>query len=103
MARIDETEVRHVARLACLELDDGELARLTRELEGVLAHMDRIGDLALEPAGPDPEGRDLEPVLRPDRPDPDPLAFGPGAMAPDWHDGFFVVPRLASLGDRDAP
>ncbi len=103
MARIDETEVRHVASLARLALEDGEVERLTRELEGVLAHMDRIGSLELGPAGPEPEGRDLAPASRPDRPDPDPLAFGPEAMAPDWRDGFFVVPRLASLGDRGAP
>lgn len=103
MARIDETDVRHVARLARLELDESEVARLTRELEGVLAHMDRIAGLELEPAGPDPEGRGLTPVLRPDRPDADPLAFGPEAMAPDWRDGFFVVPRLAALGERGAP
>jgi aspartyl-tRNA(Asn)/glutamyl-tRNA(Gln) amidotransferase subunit C len=103
MARIDEGQARHVAHLARIELDDGEIARLVRELEGVLSHMDRIAELELAPAGPDPEGRGLEPVLRPDSADPDELAFGPETMAPDWRAGFFVVPRLASFGEREAP
>lgn len=102
MARIDADEVRRVARLARLALAGEEVERLTGELEGVLARMDQIAQLEAGPGDGGPEGRGLEPVLRPDAPGSDALAFGPGSMAPDWRDGFFVVPRLASLGDGEA-
>jgi len=105
MARIDEEEVRRVARLARLALDGEAVARLAVELEGVLAHMDEIARLEEGPAGEDegPEGRGLDARLRPDAPGSDPLAFGPERMAPEWKDGFFVVPSLASLAEREAP
>lgn len=103
MERIGEDEVRRVARLARLELDDPAVERLAGELEAVLEHMDEIARLETEEGGTGPEGRGLVPRLRADAPGSDALAFGPRHMAPAWRDGFFVVPRLASLGDREAP
>ncbi len=103
MPGIDDREVRHVASLARIELDEEEVARLARELEGVLSHMDRIAELDLDTDGRGPEGRSLASVLRSDEPNPDPMALRPADMAPDWRSGFFVVPRLSSLGEREAP
>ena len=39
--------------------------------------------------------------LRDDRIDSDPLDRKLEALAPDWHEGFFVLPRLPAL-DADA-
>jgi len=46
---------------------------------------------------PGPADRGLAPRLRDDEVSSDPLAFGPFELAPEWRDGFFVVPRLPAL------
>lgn len=109
MSEIDPEQVRHVARLARLELSDEEVDRLSEELGRVLsrfreleeAEEDGGGDGTGEDPAADAPGAEPEaggPGLRPDRPDADTLARGPGELAPEWEDGFFLVPRLRALG-----
>ena len=43
--RITETEVRRVAELANLALHEDEIARLTRDLDGILSHIDKLNEL----------------------------------------------------------
>lgn len=100
VSEIDEQKVREVARLARLGLGDGEAARLAREMSGILGHFDALDRLEGEGEAAGPQGRDLEPRTRADAPGPDPLAYGPEDMAPDWRGGFFVVPRLPALGEE---
>jgi aspartyl-tRNA(Asn)/glutamyl-tRNA(Gln) amidotransferase subunit C len=50
--KITESEVRNVAGLANLELTDSEIARLRKDLDEILTHMDTLGELdtsAVEP------------------------------------------------------
>ena len=110
MSEIDREQVRHVARLARLQLSEEEVDRLSDELERVLSRFRELEEAEVdgtghgtgeEPAGASPG---VEPEtdgsgLRPDEPDADPLARGPGELAPEWKDGFFLVPRLRALGD----
>lgn len=94
MMSIDEDEVRHVARLARLELEEDEVGRLADELGRILDHFDELREAELDDVpGPDGDGGGL----RPDVPSSDPMAAGPGRAAPDWRDGFFVVPRLPGM------
>lgn len=110
MTGIDRETVRRVARLARLELSEGEVDRLAEEMGDVLSRFRELeaaedatdagrpgeGEEAPPAAPTAPE--DSDSALRPDRPDADPLARPPGEMAPEWEDGFFLVPRLRSLG-----
>ena len=89
---IDREQVLHVARLARLELDDDEVERMTRELSGILDHVDRIGNLDLEGVEPTSHVVALENVLRADEPWaslPRDVAL---ASAPDPQDGAFRAP-----------
>ncbi|MDP2496387.1 MAG: hypothetical protein Q8W44_00205 [Candidatus Palauibacterales bacterium] len=110
MSEIDREQVRHVARLARLELSGEEVDRLADELGRVLSRFRELEEAEVDGAGPgtgeEPAGEsaDVEAEgdgsgLRPDEPDADPLARGPGELAPEWEDGFFLVPRLRALGD----
>lgn len=45
---IDEQTVRHVARLARLGLDEGEIVRMQAELSGILEHVEHIRGLDLD-------------------------------------------------------
>ena len=110
MSEIDREQVRHVARLARLELSGEEVDRLSDELGRVLSRFRELEEAEVEGTGHGTgeesagESADVEAGgdgsgLRPDEPDADPLARGPGELAPEWEDGFFLVPRLQALGD----
>lgn len=100
MDEIDEARVRGIAHLARLELRDAEVARLVGELEAILDHFAELADV--EPAsGRGSVHGDLSPRLRADVPSADPLSVPPRAFAPDWRDGFFVVPRLSAMADDE--
>jgi aspartyl-tRNA(Asn)/glutamyl-tRNA(Gln) amidotransferase subunit C len=78
--------------LARLRLSDEDVERMAGELSGVLAHVDRIGELDLDGVEPTTHVVSLENVLRPDEPRP---SWPKEAMldrAPDPADGAFRVP-----------
>jgi aspartyl-tRNA(Asn)/glutamyl-tRNA(Gln) amidotransferase subunit C len=99
--KLTETQVRHVANLANLNLTDTEVVRMAQDLDSVLDHMDRL-------AGIDTEG--VEPMaqviyetdgttagngtLRPDverAPLDNEVAL---ANAPMRGNGYFKVPKV---------
>lgn len=107
---ISPGEVRRIAALAALELDDDEVDRLAGELSDILGHFELLrgaedaepltaegAERAEEVSGgvAESEGRAR---LRPDEPVADRLEADPGADAPGWAAGFFTVPRLGSHG-----
>lgn len=67
---IDRAQVLHVARLARLALDEGEVERMSRELSDVLAHIEKIGELDLEGVAPTSHVVDVVNALRADEPRP---------------------------------
>jgi aspartyl-tRNA(Asn)/glutamyl-tRNA(Gln) amidotransferase subunit C len=67
---IDRDQVLHVARLARLRLDDAELERMSKELSGILDHVERISELDLDGVEPTTHVIELQNVLRPDEPRP---------------------------------
>jgi aspartyl-tRNA(Asn)/glutamyl-tRNA(Gln) amidotransferase subunit C len=88
---IDRDEVRHIARLARLELTDEEVDRMAAELAGVLAHIERIAALDLDDVAPTSHVVAVENALRADEPVPSlprerALADAPAVAA----DGFAV-------------
>lgn len=64
---IDRDQVLHVARLARLNLSDDEVDRMSRELSGILEHVEAITALDLEGVEPTTHVEDLANVLRADR------------------------------------
>jgi Asp-tRNA(Asn)/Glu-tRNA(Gln) amidotransferase C subunit len=97
-------EVDRIAELALLRLQEGEAERLTREMNRILEHADRLrsvaGDLDARPGDGASEGgevgTDSLEVLTGVRvraaEEPDPLGCGPSDFAPRFKDGFFLVP-----------
>ena len=103
-AGVTEDDVRAIAALARLRPREAAFGRLTVELNRILGHVRALE--ALDLSGPGPEGaasqgrpRSRDPGTRPD-------ALGPDAaqaLAPDWREGFFVVPRLPALEAARSP
>ena len=65
---IDRDQVLHVARLARLRLDEGEIDRMSSELSSVLDHIEKISELDLAGVEPTSHVVPLENVLRADEP-----------------------------------
>ncbi|HEU5039917.1 MAG TPA: Asp-tRNA(Asn)/Glu-tRNA(Gln) amidotransferase subunit GatC [Gemmatimonadales bacterium] len=97
---IGRDEVRHVARLAELAVPEEELDRLVQQLNRIVeyvAQLDRLpAAAAVEPFLPGPRAV----ALREDAPGSVPLARPPAELAPEFADGFFLVPRHEAMEDQ---
>jgi len=91
---MDRDEVRRIAALARLELDDDALEQAARELAGILAFVETLRRLDLEgfePSAFAPPGA----PLREDVPNGRRLSNEAAlAAAPAAEDGFFLVPPI---------
>ena len=93
---IKRSDVEKVAALARLELGDDEFEALTRDCQSILEYFEAIREVDVE--GATPAGALEHPApTRDDRVEHDPLERPPAEMAPDWREGFFVLPRLPAL------
>ncbi len=88
---ISAADVRHIARLARLELSEAEVARFQRELSSILDYVAQLESLeaahAQEPSPPDQPLRADEPFAWPD-------VQALHREAPGFEDGFYRVPRV---------
>jgi aspartyl-tRNA(Asn)/glutamyl-tRNA(Gln) amidotransferase subunit C len=99
---VKDADVRHIAALARLGLDEGRIPSLVAELNGILAHMavlSAVDTSAVDAAMP-VTARGQAPLRR-DSGEPIPLARSREEFAPQMRDGFFVVPRLSTHEDAE--
>jgi aspartyl-tRNA(Asn)/glutamyl-tRNA(Gln) amidotransferase subunit C len=93
---IKRTDVEKVAALARLELDQAELDALTGDCGSILEFFEAIRDVDVE--GATPAGALEHPApVRDDQAEHDRLERPVAEMAPDWREGYFVLPRLPAL------
>jgi aspartyl-tRNA(Asn)/glutamyl-tRNA(Gln) amidotransferase subunit C len=91
--------VLHVAKLAEIGVDDRELPKLVEQFNSIVDYVAQLDDVPstakVEPflAGPPAT------PLREDAVNPVPLARPPAALAPEFADGFFLVPRHGAMED----
>ena len=93
-ALISEDEVRHVALLSRLEVDDERLARFTRELNDILAHMTQLGEIDTADVDPTSHAIARVNVLREDVPGQSLSNEAALANAADTEGPYFKVPKI---------
>jgi aspartyl-tRNA(Asn)/glutamyl-tRNA(Gln) amidotransferase subunit C len=94
---ISEEQIRRVAELANLALSEEEIARMAKDLSGILTHVDKLNELDtsnVEPMAQVVFDAEATATLREDREKPclsnhDALANAPIAGA-----GYFKVPKV---------
>ena len=95
-------DVRHIAGLARLGVDDARAASLVSELNTILAHMDVLSTVDTsgveEAAGIGAFAAPLQADTGPSIP----LARPIESFAPQTRDGFFLVPRLSTHEDPES-
>jgi aspartyl-tRNA(Asn)/glutamyl-tRNA(Gln) amidotransferase subunit C len=93
--KIDRDEARRVATLAHLEFDDAGLDRMATEMTKILTYIDQLREIDVEGF----EERDAAVTpMRADEPRPSVDRDAVAANAPEWRDGFFVVPKVIGGG-----
>ena len=86
-----------MAELAALALDPAELPGLTAQMDRIVGFVAQLAEaVPLEPREVAPE-HPAETSLREDVVLPPDLARGPAELAPEFADGFFVVPRVGAM------
>jgi aspartyl-tRNA(Asn)/glutamyl-tRNA(Gln) amidotransferase subunit C len=97
---IGQDEVLHVAKLAELAVREEDLDRLVAQLNRIVdyvAQLDQVpADRMTDPFVPGPQAVSL----RDDVPGAVPLARSPAELAPEFIEGFFLVPRHGAMEDR---
>jgi aspartyl-tRNA(Asn)/glutamyl-tRNA(Gln) amidotransferase subunit C len=91
---LSSDEVRHVAMLARLGLEPGDVEFYAEQLSGILAHIDRLKELDTDAIPPTAQVVEVantlrEDVTRPGLSQEEALANAPAAV-----DGFFRVPSI---------
>ena len=95
--KITEADVRHVAKLSRLRLDDDEIHHFTEQLESVLEYIGKLNELDVEGVEPMAHAMDMSNVLREDK-EQDGIATDDALRNAPASDGaFFEVPKV--LGD----
>jgi len=92
---VTEDDVRYVARLARLRLEDDEARRATGELARILAHIAKIGELDIAEVPPMAHVLDVVNVERVDKPRPGLEREDALRNAPAVTDDCFRVPRMS--------
>ncbi|MCC6428492.1 MAG: Asp-tRNA(Asn)/Glu-tRNA(Gln) amidotransferase subunit GatC [Phycisphaerales bacterium] len=90
--------VRKIARLARLELSDGEVARFQPQLAAVLGYVNRLSTLNLEGVEPLTNVADAVNRLDDDVPGPALPIAALLKMAPEAHERFVRIPRVLEDG-----
>ena len=89
-----DIDLEHVARLARLELTDEEKARFGPQLEMILEHARKVGEVAADDVPPTSHPVPRANVYRPDEPSPSLTHDEALSNAPDPYEGRFRVPRI---------
>lgn len=97
---ISEKDVRHMAELARLHVEEKEIEPLVRHFEAILGHFNSLslarkeGRLDLDGVDPFLFAERETPPLREDKPVCSSVREDVLDAAPNRRDGFFVVPRI---------
>jgi aspartyl/glutamyl-tRNA(Asn/Gln) amidotransferase C subunit len=94
---VPREEVERIAGLAALALEPAELPELTAQMDRIVAFVARLASAVPLEESAIGAGAPGDSPLREDVVLPPDLARGPAELAPEFVDGFFVVPRLGAM------
>jgi aspartyl-tRNA(Asn)/glutamyl-tRNA(Gln) amidotransferase subunit C len=94
-------EIRGLARLAHLHLEDAEVEAMRLELEGILGHLELLSEVETDEE-PEPVVEHDAP-LREDGGVPEEMSRRPIDAAPERRDGYVLVPPVPAARSLDRP
>ena len=93
-----DIDIDHVARLARLDLTPEEKERLRAQLEVIIEHAAKVGEVAADDVPPTSWAIPRANVYREDEPEPSLTQAAALANAPEAEDGRFKVTRIIETG-----
>ncbi|MBY5163676.1 Asp-tRNA(Asn)/Glu-tRNA(Gln) amidotransferase subunit GatC [Salsipaludibacter albus] len=93
---LSEAEVRHVARLARLDLSDDDVAELAPQLSQILEYAEQVGEVAADDVEPMVHPFPVTNVMRDDHPAASLPRDEVLSQAPDAREDRFAVPRIVA-------
>jgi aspartyl-tRNA(Asn)/glutamyl-tRNA(Gln) amidotransferase subunit C len=100
-ARVTPDLVRHVAKLARLQLDEAHVAKYTAQLESILGYVNKIQEVDVSGVEPMAHAAPLHNMLRDDVAEPGLPRDKVLQNAPETDGPFFKVPKVIG-GDEDS-
>jgi aspartyl-tRNA(Asn)/glutamyl-tRNA(Gln) amidotransferase subunit C len=94
MPRINSQEVREIAALARLRLDEAEITRLTHEIDGILGYIETVKGVDTASVLPMTHAVPFDCPLRPDEPGQSLTMDEALQNAPRRRENMFEVPRI---------
>jgi len=91
---VDTATVRHIARLARLQMSDAEVAAMVPELNNILGWVEQLGEVDTAGVEPLTAVIDVKLRLRDDVVTDGDVRDEVLANAPDAQHGFFAVPKV---------
>lgn len=98
---VTREEVLRVAHLARLRLTPEEVEQFTGQLNGILDHIEALAAVDVGEVEAIGGATEWSAPLREESEAADRLEREPADFAPDWRDGFYVVPRLAAHDEAE--
>lgn len=95
---LDETQVRHVAKLSRLKLNDADVKRYSGQLMSILDYVKQLSEVNVDGIEPMAHPLPLQNVLREDVVDPSLPVEKALANAPGREGPFFTVPKVLDGG-----
>jgi aspartyl-tRNA(Asn)/glutamyl-tRNA(Gln) amidotransferase subunit C len=92
--KISEDDVRYVARLARLRLDDNRIREMSETLSGILTYIDKLNEVDTRAIPPTSYVVNGEPVFREDYVEDSLLQDEALQNAPDRVGAFYRVPKI---------
>lgn len=96
---ISREEVLRVAHLVELGVPEDRVDQLVRDIGSIVDYVSQLNELQTDADGPAFVPGPQQVTLRSDEVVRYPLVLSPAEMAPEFIDGFFVVPRLEAMDD----
>ena len=96
--KLDEGQVRHVAKLARLKLNDSDVARYSTQLTGILGYVAQLKSVNVEGVEPMAHPLPLKNVLREDVVKPSLSTEDVLRNAPEKDGPYFAVPKVLDNG-----
>ena len=92
--KITTEEVRKIAHLARLDVDDSQTGPLAEQLSNILQYIDKLKDVDVEGVKLASDAAFMNNVLREDVEQPSPGPDVTLANAPERENDFYLVPRV---------
>ena len=91
---ISKNDVKNIASLARIHLQEEEITALTKDLEGILHYVDKLSKLDVTKVQPTTHVAPLKNVLRKDVVKPSLKTDSALKIAVEHHEGSFKVPKV---------